>query len=69
LGRGNGLKNLRQRLEKIGGRCEIQSTRGTGTEIKFFVSVPAAARESIKNAPGRVINKWDTTSRRSKRKV
>jgi signal transduction histidine kinase/ligand-binding sensor domain-containing protein len=46
LGRGNGLKNLRQRLEKIGGRCEIQSTPGTGTQIKFFVSVPAAARET-----------------------
>ena len=46
LGRGNGLKNLRQRLEKIGGRCEIKSETGSGTEIKFFVSVPAAARET-----------------------
>jgi ligand-binding sensor domain-containing protein/signal transduction histidine kinase len=44
LGRGNGLKNLRQRLEKIGGRCEIKSETGRGTEIKLFVSVPAAAR-------------------------
>ena len=43
-GRGNGLKNMQQRLEKMGGRCEIQSASGTGTEIKFFVSVPATAR-------------------------
>ena len=46
LGRGNGLKNLRQRLEKIGGRCEIKSAAGSGTEVKFFVSVPVAARET-----------------------
>jgi signal transduction histidine kinase/ligand-binding sensor domain-containing protein len=46
VGRGNGLKNLRQRLEKIGGRCEIKSESGSGTEIKFFVSVPVAARET-----------------------
>jgi len=46
LGRGNGLKNLRQRLEKIGGRCEIKSATGSGTEIKFFVAVPASARET-----------------------
>jgi signal transduction histidine kinase len=43
-GRGNGLKNMRQRLEKIGGRYEIQSAPGNGTEIRLFVSVPAAAR-------------------------
>jgi len=43
-GRGNGLKNMRQRLEKIGGRCDIQSAPGSGTEIKFFISVPPAAR-------------------------
>jgi signal transduction histidine kinase/ligand-binding sensor domain-containing protein len=45
-GRGNGLKNMRQRLEKIGGGCEIQSAPGAGTEIKFFVAVPAADRQS-----------------------
>jgi signal transduction histidine kinase/ligand-binding sensor domain-containing protein len=43
-GRGNGLKNMRQRMEKIGGRCEIDSAPGRGAEIKFFVSVPLAAR-------------------------
>jgi signal transduction histidine kinase/ligand-binding sensor domain-containing protein len=45
-GRGNGLKNMRQRLEKIGGRFEIQSASGTGVEINFFISVPAAARKN-----------------------
>jgi signal transduction histidine kinase/ligand-binding sensor domain-containing protein len=43
---GNGLNNMKQRLEKLGGRCEIQSAPGSGTEIKFFVFVPAAARKS-----------------------
>lgn len=36
---GNGLANMRLRLEKIGGRCEIQSTPGSGTEIKFIVEL------------------------------
>jgi signal transduction histidine kinase len=36
---GNGLPNMRARLEKIGGRCEIQSAPGTGTEIKFVVEL------------------------------
>ena len=34
----------RQRLEQIGGRCDILSTPGAGTEIKFFISVPAGLR-------------------------
>ena len=46
-GRGNGLKNMRQRLEKIGGRCEIQSAPGNGTEVKFFILVPANARKNL----------------------
>lgn len=45
-GRGNGLTNMRQRLKEIGGRCEIQSTPGTGTEVKFFIYVPLTARKS-----------------------
>jgi signal transduction histidine kinase len=35
----NGLINMRRRLEKIGGRCEIQSKPGAGTEVKFVVEV------------------------------
>lgn len=46
-GRGNGLKNMRQRLATIGGRCEIQSTPDTGTAIEFFVTVPPAARKGL----------------------
>jgi ligand-binding sensor domain-containing protein/signal transduction histidine kinase len=44
-GRGNGLNNMRHRLETAGGRCEIHSAPGTGAEIKFFVSVPGRARK------------------------
>jgi signal transduction histidine kinase/ligand-binding sensor domain-containing protein len=46
-GSGNGLKNMRQRLEKIGGRCEIQSVDGAGVQVKFYVSVPVAARKNL----------------------
>jgi hypothetical protein len=45
-GRGNGLKNMRQRLEKIGGLCEIHSKLGAGAEIRFFIAVPASARKN-----------------------
>jgi signal transduction histidine kinase/streptogramin lyase len=45
-GRGNGLKNLRQRLDKLGGRCEICSAAGRGTEVKFHVLIPAARSAS-----------------------
>jgi signal transduction histidine kinase len=45
-GRGNGLKNLRQRLEKLGGRCEVNSAPGAGTEIKFTVFIPNLARDA-----------------------
>lgn len=46
-GRGNGLKNMQQRLEKIGGRWEVHSAPGTGTEVRFFVSVPVSARKHL----------------------
>ena len=36
---GNGLRNMHRRLEKIGGRCEIQSAPGQGTEVHFIVPV------------------------------
>jgi signal transduction histidine kinase/ligand-binding sensor domain-containing protein len=45
-GRGNGLKNLKQRLEKIGGIFEIKSTIGTGTEINFRIFIPAWQRKN-----------------------
>jgi signal transduction histidine kinase len=37
IAHGHGLANMRRRLEKIGGRCEIQSASGLGTEVKFIV--------------------------------
>jgi signal transduction histidine kinase len=46
-GRGNGLKNMQQRLEKIGGRCDIKSTPGAGAEINFYVSVPVSVRKAV----------------------
>lgn len=38
--RGNGLSIMRQRLEEIGGRCEIESTPGAGTSVRF--TIPSA---------------------------
>ena len=43
IARGHGLANLLARLAKIGGRCEIQSSPGNGTEVKFVVAVTADA--------------------------
>jgi signal transduction histidine kinase len=34
---GNGLANMRTRLEKMGGRFEIASQRGRGTTVRFYV--------------------------------
>jgi signal transduction histidine kinase len=39
LARGNGLKNMRQRLEKLGGRCEIDTSPGNGTQVTLVVHV------------------------------
>jgi signal transduction histidine kinase/ligand-binding sensor domain-containing protein len=36
---GHGLVNMRQRMEEIGGRCEIQSEPGQGTRVTFVVAV------------------------------
>lgn len=50
-GRGNGLKNMRQRLEQNGGHCRIQSTLA-GTEVEFFLAVnPALRPRSPTGAP------------------
>ena len=38
-GSGNGLLNMRHRLEKMGGRCDIQSKPGGGTTIAFHLPV------------------------------
>lgn len=46
-GRGNGLKNMIQRLEKIGGQGHIHSTPSVGTEVKFLVKVAVENRIAI----------------------
>jgi len=46
-GRGNGLKNMTQRLEKIGGRCTVHSRPNGGTEIKFSLNVVTEAQKSL----------------------
>lgn len=33
--RGNGLTNMKRRLEQLGGRTELQSSRGVGTTVTF----------------------------------
>ena len=38
---GNGLANMRSRLEEIGGECEVQSEPGAGTHITFRVKLKA----------------------------
>jgi len=37
---GNGLKNMRQRLEEIGGRCLVESHPETGTRVRLAVPAP-----------------------------
>jgi signal transduction histidine kinase len=39
LGGGNGLSNLRARLNRIHGRCEISSLPGSGTKVTFTIGV------------------------------
>ena len=36
---GNGLANMRKRLENIGGECQVDSAPGKGTRIQFIVRV------------------------------
>jgi len=37
---GNGLRNISRRLREIGGRCEVVSAPGQGTEIRLRVPLP-----------------------------
>ena len=41
--RGNGLGNMRHRLNEIGGQCEIQSAPGAGTKVTFRVLIRVSA--------------------------
>jgi signal transduction histidine kinase len=40
---GNGLANMRRRLEHLGGTCSIQSERGRGTTVSFRVNLKPPA--------------------------
>jgi len=42
---GNGLRNLRQRLVEVGGRCSISSGVGRGTRVVLSVPLGPAARK------------------------
>ena len=37
LSSGNGLRNMRRRTEEVGGRCEVKSSPGKGTRVKFWL--------------------------------
>ena len=39
----NGLANMRHRLQRVGGQCEIQSALGKGTRVEFHVPINPGA--------------------------
>lgn len=41
LAQGNGLENMRRRLEEIGGHCDFRTAPGSGTRVTFAVPVNA----------------------------
>ncbi|MFM1904882.1 MAG: hypothetical protein RLZZ440_2782 [Planctomycetota bacterium] len=51
--RGHGLENLQARLAAVGGRCEISSAAGRGTQVRFTV----AAADTIE---GTARQEWKT---------
>ncbi len=42
---GDGLNNMCQRLTDIGGRCRIESIRGQGTKIRFFIPLNFSTKD------------------------
>jgi ligand-binding sensor domain-containing protein/signal transduction histidine kinase len=38
---GNGLQNMRKRLEALGGQMQLQTAAGQGTKLRFVVRIPA----------------------------
>ncbi len=40
----DGLLNMRQRMETIGGRCLIESRSGAGTSVSVLLPWPAAGQ-------------------------
>ncbi len=44
----NGVLNMRKRLQEIGGRCEIKTKPGQGTQVEFFLPVNAMPKWTIR---------------------
>jgi signal transduction histidine kinase len=40
---GNGLLNMRKRLEEAGGHCQLDSASGEGTRVRFAINITASA--------------------------
>jgi signal transduction histidine kinase len=54
VARGNGLQNMRRRLEELGGRCEIHSTPDRGTRVDLFIVIDkTTATNGTKNGKHR----------------
>ncbi len=49
--RGNGLANLRERLEGLNGQCQIDSQGGRGTTVKFIVPLPSEPSSPMHQHP------------------
>ncbi len=49
--RGNGLVNMRKRIEDIGGRVTILSTPGAGTSVSFQVNLPRENPDAHRSGP------------------
>jgi signal transduction histidine kinase len=43
---GNGLSNMKQRLEKIGGTCTVESVPKQGTTVRMRLNIPSAVVHS-----------------------
>ena len=47
---GNGLQNMRKRLESFGGKFDLQTAPGQGTKIKMTIPLEARPQKNTKNA-------------------
>ncbi len=43
---GHGLSNMKQRLQKIGGTCTVESAPGQGTTVRIRLRIPSAVPDS-----------------------
>jgi signal transduction histidine kinase len=44
VGSGNGLLNMRRRLEEMGGQCNVETAPGRGTVVRFIVPVASPGK-------------------------